>query len=401
MKKKIMRILLILGGLLVAILLYSVVSFSPEYMYRIIKYGESDVMDYRIFSERTIQNSKQPHYYDKDISDTLEGRTIQYKYKGKKHEEKLNDFLEDTQTTSFVIIKDDKIIFEKYYNGYNKDSINTSFSSVKSIVSLLIGIAIDKGHIRSEDESIATFIYEFKNTPMEYITIKDLLMMRSKIQYEEGNLWFGDDAKTYYMPNLRDLAIKHIKIDRDYEGNFHYNNYHPLLLGIILERSTGQSVSSFLEENLWKKLGTEYNASWSLDSNESGFEKMESGLNFRTIDFAKIGSMVLHRGKWNSEEIISEDWIIKSTIEEFPLKNQEYKNTFLENTDTGYKYMWYSMENEKGGYDYFAAGKYGQFLYISPKNNIVIVRNGIEAGEVDYWPEVLKDLTIIIEEIEN
>lgn len=69
-----------------------------------------------------------------------------------------------------------------------------------------------------------------------------------------------------------------IKIDKEYEGNFHYNNYHPLLLGIILERSTGQSVSSFLEEKLWKKLGTEYNASWSFDNNQSSFEKMEEAL---------------------------------------------------------------------------------------------------------------------------
>ena len=126
---------------------------------------------------------------------------------------------------------------------------------------------------------------------MESITIEDLLLMRSDIRYEEGNIWFGDVAKTYYMPNLRDLALSPDELTTKYEGKFHYNNYHPLLLGIILERSTGKHVAEYLEEKLWRKMGAEQDASWSLDSEESGFEKMESGINFIAIDFVKIGSM--------------------------------------------------------------------------------------------------------------
>ncbi|KAB3529608.1 serine hydrolase domain-containing protein [Alkaliphilus serpentinus] len=401
MKNNILKFAVILGGIFVVIILLSIVSYSPEYMYRVIRYRESDVNDYKIFPERTVEHSTQPYNYKMKLLDGLEDKVISYKYISKNYEKKLMDFLEDTKTTSFIIIHDDKIVFEQYFNGYNRDSINTSFSSVKSIVSLLIGIAIDEGYIEGEKQSIADYIHEFKNTTLEEITIEDLLLMRSKIRYKEGSLWFGDDAKTYYMPNLRELAITHIKIDKNYKGNFHYNNYHPLLLGIILERSTGQDVSSFLEEKLWKKLGTEYNASWSLDSSESGFEKMESGLNFRSIDFVKVGSMLLHMGKWNSEDIISEDWIYKSIIAEFPLDEGDYKNSFLEKTDVGYKYMWYSFENNNGGYDYFAAGKHGQFLYISPMNNIVIVRNGIESGKIDWWPDVLENITNIVAELQN
>lgn len=401
MKKKILKCTVIIGGILVVFILFSIVRYSPEYMYRIIKNGESDVNDYKVFPERTIQHSEKPYYYKRNLIDSLEDKVISYKYNSKNYEKKLINLLEDTNTTALIIIHDDKIAFEQYYNGYKRDSINTSFSSVKSIVSLLIGIAIDEGYIVNEKQSIADYIHEFKNTELEEITIEDLLRMRSKISYKEGGIWFGDDAKTYYMPNLRDLAINHIKIDKNYKGNFHYNNYHPLLLGIILERSTGQSVSGFLEDKLWKKLGTEYDASWSLDSIDNGFEKMESGLNFRSIDLVKIGSMLLHMGKWNGEDIISEDWINKSTISEFPLDKEDYKNSFLENTDTGYQYMWYSLENNNGGYDYFAAGKYGQIIYISPVNKIVIVRNGIEAGKVDWWPEVLESITNIVAEIQN
>lgn len=373
--------------------MFSIVRYSPEYMYRILRYRDSDVNDYKIFPEKIIQSSIEPYYYESEIMDGLGEEVVHYRYNGEDRKEKLNIFLENTKTTSFIVIHNDKVVFEQYYNGYSRDSINTSFSSVKSIVSLLIGIAIDEGFIKNEKQSIAEYIHEFKNTPMEEITIEDLLMMRSKIRYKEGSLWFGDDAKTYYMPNLRELAMDHIRIDKEYQGNFLYNNYHPLLLGIILERSTGQRVSSFLEEKLWKKIGSEYDASWSLDSHKNEFEKMESGLNFCSIDFAKIGSMLLHMGKWNGEDIISEDWIYKSTIAEFPLEEQEYKNTFLENTGAGYQYMWYSIEKKQGAYDYFAAGKHGQFLYVSPQNNIVILRNGIESGKVDWWPNVLENIT--------
>ncbi|MFP4016802.1 MAG: serine hydrolase domain-containing protein, partial [Halanaerobiales bacterium] len=244
---------------------------------------------------------------------------------------------------------------------------------------------------KSEEQSIADYIQEFRDTTFQHISIKDLLLMRSDIYYEEGKLWFSDDTKTYYLPDLRDLAINNIRINKKYDGCFHYNNYHPLLLGIILERSTGVSVSAYLEEKIWSKLGMEYDATWSIDSFESNFEKMESGLNFRSIDFAKIGSMILHNGKWDEEDIVSDDWLKRSTIAEFPLKSEDYHGTFLENKNTAYKYMWYSLRNEKGGIDFYAAGKYGQYLYISPLNNTVIVRNGYSYGSVDWWPSVLAE----------
>jgi len=119
---------------------------------------------------------------------------------------------------------------------------------------------------------------------------------------------------------------------------------------------------------------------------------MESGLNFRAIDLAKVGSMLLHKGFWNENRIVSEQWIDKSTVAEFPLVEEEYKGSFLENKETGYQYMWYSTITQKLGIDYFALGKYGQYLYISPKNNTVIVRTGVNYGEVDWWPDILKEI---------
>lgn len=402
MKKKTTKLLLIvltipLIGSVLLVLVSSLI-FSPQYVFRTIVNGNSDVMDYKVFPERIIQKSSQSYYYKYNLDESLKVMSIDYNYKGKGRTKPLDTFLKQTNTTSFIIVHDDKVVLEEYYNGYDQDTVNTSFSMAKSIDSLLIGMAIEDGYIKSVKQSIADYISEFKGTNMERITIEDLLLMRSNISYEEGNIWFGDDAKTYYMPDLRNLALTHNNLTAKYQGKFHYNNYHPLLLGIILERGTGEHVSEYFEKKFWNKIGAEDDASWSLDSRESGFEKMESGINFKAIDFIKIGSMLLHGGTWNGQDILNEKWIKRSTQSDFPLNNDEYKDSFLENSNIGYKYMWYSTPNNNGGLDYFAMGKYGQYLYMSPENNIVILRTGKSLGNVDSWPKIFKEVAIKIGE---
>ncbi|MFZ7942575.1 serine hydrolase domain-containing protein [Neobacillus sp. 19] len=398
MKKKTTKLLLIIFTIpligSVLLVLVSSFIFSPQYVFRTIVNGNSDVMEYNVFPERIISRSSQPYFYKYSLNESLKTMPIDYMYRGKGRTKPLDTFLMETNTTSFIIVYDDKVVMEEYYNGFDKDTVNTSFSMAKSIDSLLIGEAIEDGYIKSVKQSIADYIIEFKGTNMEGITIEDLLLMRSNISYEEGNIWFGDDAKTYYMPDLRSLALAHNHLTTKYQGKFHYNNYHPLLLGIILERSSGKHVAEYFEQKVWNKIGAEYEGSWSLDSKETGFEKMESGINFKAIDFVKIGSMLLHGGTWNGQHILNENWIKQSTLSEFPLNSAEYKGSFLENSNIGYKYMWYSTPNKNGGLDYFAMGKYGQYLYMSPENNIVILRTGKSQGKVDSWPDVLKEVSL-------
>lgn len=271
--------------------------------------------------------------------------------------------------------------------------LKKEISIAKSIVSLLIGKAIENGHIKSINEPIANYIEEFENKEIGKTTIEDLLLMRSNIAYNEDKfLWFGDDTLTYWYDNLRELALSHTNLTDKYNDKFHYNNYHPLLLGIILERSTGVSVSKYFEREIWQKIGAEYNASWSLDSDKSGFEKMESGVNFRAVDFIKIGSMVLHAGFWNGNQIINSEWLNVSTLCESPINNSEYGNSFLAGKNIGYKYMWYCIPSAKNSYDIVAWGKSNQILYISPANNLVILRTGKTDGGVSNWIETIKGI---------
>lgn len=270
--------------------------FSPTYLGRVLTYWDSSVTDYKIFPERVIAKSEQSYIYTKNINSSLDDIIVSYQNR----QRTLNEFIKNTDTTSFLIVKNDEIVYEKYANGYNENSVNTSFSMAKSIDSLLIGKAIEDGYINSVNQPISDYLNEFNGLEIGKTTIEDLLLMRSDIVYDEDKfLWFGDDTLTYWYDNLRELALSNTNLTDKYNGKFHYNNFHPLLLGIILERSTGISVSKYFEREIWQKIGAEYNASWSLDSNKSGFEKMESGINFRAVDFIKIGSMVLHEGFWN------------------------------------------------------------------------------------------------------
>lgn len=326
---------------------------------------------------------------------------INYYYKQKRYTiGDAKQFFNETDTTSFIIIKNDKIIYEKYFNDYSRESINTSFSVAKSFVSFLIGKAIGDGYIESIEEPITNYIPELSNKGFEEISIEHLLNMSSGLHYNERPLLFSDDAKTYYSPNLRRLALGETKlVDRPGE-KFLYNNYNPLLLGIILERSTQKTISEYLQETLWKPVGMQFSATWSIDSQKHGFEKMESGINARAIDFARFGKLYLNKGNWNGEQIISSQWIIDSTKRKENLNDSYYSYTEWDffNRDNGYyKYMWLGYEREDGDYDFFAHGKYGQVIYVSPKYNVVIVRTGKTAGKVDFWPEILLELSSKLE----
>lgn len=361
--------------------------YSPAYLGRVLSHWDSGVEDYKIFPGRIIEKSEKPYAYTKNINPAIGGICVNYKNKQKA----LNEFVEITDTTSFLIIKNDQIVYENYAGGYDENSIFTSFSMAKSVVSLLVGKAIEEGYIKSVKQPICAYLDEFKGLEIGNTTIEELLLMRSEIAYDENKfLWFGDDSLTYWHTDLRKLALSHTKPDGDYNGGFKYNNYHPLLLGIILERSTNMSVSDYFGRTIWHKIGAEYDSSWSLDSEKNCFEKMESGINFRAVDFVKIGSMVLHGGFWNGAQIVGKDWLDASTLCNFPIDDGEYANTFLAGKNIGYKYMWYCTPSSRSGYDIIAWGKSDQILYISPANDAVVLRTGKTDGGVANWVEAIK-----------
>jgi CubicO group peptidase (beta-lactamase class C family) len=297
----------------------------------------------------------------------------------------LDEFLRDTETLAFLVVHDDRLAYERYFNGATRESLQTSFSAAKSFVSILVGIAIDEGLIGSVDDRVTEYLPELaaRDPRFREITLRHLLTMSSGIRYREGGFpSLGDDTYTYYGVDLRDVAINRIRIAGRPGVAWQYNNYHPLLLGLVLERTSGTSVSEFMGRRLWQPLGAEADATWNLDSERSGFEKMESGLNARPVDYARFGLLMLHNGEWNGGQIVSGDWVRAATGAN-PSTDQAYYH--------GYRYFWW-MDVERPG-RFYALGKYGQYVYVAPDADTVVVRFGSDwdPGSIT-WLATFRDI---------
>jgi len=366
-------------------------SYLESYTARVILYNKVSIQDFKIFPQREIKNQEPPFIFPKKLSPELFGQ-IEYRSLSRVRRQSLDDLNASNQTSAFIVIQNDAILYENYFNGYRRDSLTTIFSVTKSFCSALIGIAIDEGLIKSVDDPVIKYVPELKGRGLDELTIRHLLNMSSGIKYQEGWFPWVDEPKSYYEPDLRRLTLSVVWDGEPVGKYFHYNNYHPPLEGIILERVTGKTVSAYLEEKIWKPLGMEYPASFSLDSETDGFEKLEGGLNARAIDLAKFGRLYLNRGNWNGKQIISEKWVLESTSPD-PNDRRIWKSYPEFQAKNGYyKYHWWGRTKPEGSYDFLAIGNLGEYIYVCPKKNLIIVRLGKNYGLVDDWPDLFQTI---------
>ena len=330
---------------------------------RFVFYNFADIKDHKKFQSRPLTAATSPFNF-------------QITNKGKFPKELNNipfdKYLEDNKTVAFLIIKNDTIQYEKYFKGYDKESIVPSFSMAKSVTSILIGCAIDEGLIKSVDEPITSYIPELKKNGLDKVTIKHLLQMTSGIKFNESYVNpFGDAASFYYGLNLR-KEIGKMKLKTEPGKKFEYVSANTQLLGLVLERSLkDKTITSYLQEKIWTPLEMEYDASWSIDRKKNGLEKTFCCLNARARDFAKIGRLYKNKGNWNGKQIVSQKWVEEST----KLDTSEGSANF-------YQYQWWlPTPNE----DFMAEGILGQFVYVNPKKDLIIVRLGKNEGKADWW----------------
>ena len=370
--------LLTIIGLLV---LYGSIAYSPTYVYRVLAWRDSDAFDWQKFPNHPLKASPTPYQFASSPDPRVE--ELLTKLSGA---DNWDSFMEANGTQAFIVIQDGTVLYENYYNDTQHDSIVTSFSVAKSFDSALIGKAIEEGYINSVNDPITTYLPELAERDPQFneITIRHVLLMASGLEYTEMRplLFNGDDPLTTYFPNQRKLALENTFIIDPPVQYFQYNKYHPQLLGLILERTTGMTVTQYLQTRLWDPLGMEFDGSWSTDSKESDFEKMETGVNARAIDFAKFGVLYLDGGNWNGTQILSKAWVDESTQPLLPENYSSYYTDYVKAMPGQgyYNYMWWGMVREDGTYDFTAEGDKGQFIYVSPENNMVIVRNGTQYG---------------------
>lgn len=379
------RVLVAIAGLLTVWLIVAGVVYSPEYVRRVLVWGESDQRDYlENFPSRALDASSSPFTFGV----ALDEDQVRSAFEPAFGVDDLDAFLGSVDTQAFIVIHHDQIIYEHYFNGAARDSMLTSFSVAKSFDSALIGMAIDEGFIRGVDDPITDYLPELavRDARFANITIRDLLLMASGLDFKEMRwaLFNGDDPITTYFPDQRKAALEWTSIVESPGEHFSYDKYHPQMLGMILERATGMSVTEYTQTRLWDRIGMEFGGSWALDS-DGGFEKMEAGLNARAIDYAKLGRLYLNGGVWNGARVLSAQWVNDSTSFDPTTQNADYYQlSFGPGVYAGgigyYKYMWYGMQRDGAASDFFAEGDHGQLIYVSPSRDLIVVRFGTEYG---------------------
>jgi CubicO group peptidase (beta-lactamase class C family) len=368
-------ILVALVLLVIAWVGWAAQAYSVEYVRRVLAYRQSDLGDYlEHFPHRALAASASPFRFQA----APETHRVEDAFKAAFGVQDPAAFLIGNGTQAFIVIRDDRVLLERYYNGFARDSMVTSFSVAKSFVSTLIGMAIERGYISGLDEPITTYLPELRarDARFDRITIRHLLTMSSGIDYRayRWRLFDGDDPLSTYHPDQRAIRMDNTRIVAPPGQRFVYNKYHPQLLGMILERSMGMSVTAWTQQCLWTPLGMEFDGAWAIDSTTSGFEKMEAGLNARPIDFAKLGRLFLNRGQWDGARLISAEWVALAT----GVDPRGLAPTF--SGATSYGLMWWVRPGGAGAPDFSAIGDHGQFVFVSPRNRIIIVRTGAEYG---------------------
>lgn len=350
------------------ILLIVIATLGSCQMGRFIYYNFADITDYKIFPKRELHSNTEKFTFQT----TDKGRFPKTLTTGKENKVvPFESFLEEHNTVAFLIIRNDTIQYEKYFNKYKQSDVIASFSMAKSVTSILIGCAIDDGLIKSVEEPVIQYIPELAKNGFSDLKIIHLLQMTSGIQFNESYVNpFGDAASIYYGRNL-DKEIKHFKRKCAPGVEFEYKSGDPQILGLLLQRALkGKSITEYLQEKLWTPLGMEYDASWSIDKKSNGLEKTFCCINARARDFAKIGRLYLNKGKWNGKQIVSEKWVTESTKVDTSNGSAKY-----------YQYQWW-LPSPNG--DFMAQGILGQYVYVNPAKNLILVRLGKSDGGVNW-----------------
>ena len=290
------------------------------------------------------------------------------KYNSKRISPEAQQEFDALGSVAYVIVKNDSLIHEQYWDGYGEDSYSNSFSMAKTFVGILIGIAIDEGKIKSTEQAVGDFLPEFKAGENAKLTIKHLLTMSSGIDFDENYVSpFAYPALAYYGSDLKKLTDKY-SVKEEPGKVFKYLSGNTVLLGFILEKATGKKVSEYASEKLWKPLGAKNSAFWSMD-HENGMEKVYCCFNSNAPDFARIGELFLDSGKVNGKQIISPDYVLNS------VKIADLSDTNGK-PQKKYGYAWWLIPDYKGHTIYYARGILGQYILCIPDQKMVVVRLG-------------------------
>ncbi|MCB0686590.1 MAG: serine hydrolase [Saprospiraceae bacterium] len=319
---------------------------------------EKEAFDNRVISKNTGQPwAADAHLQERELSDTAIAK------------------LEALKSTAFLVIKDQKIHYEKYWPPFDIRTTSNSFSVAKSIVATLIGIAAKQG-LLTLDDPVAEYLSSFREPPKDKIKIRHLLQMSSGLKWveSEGSA-LSHNAQAYYGDDLQTM-IDHLAVRRNPGEVFRYASGNTQILGMVLTKIVGTSLSEFASKNLWSCIGAEDDAYWNLD-HQGGMEKAFCCFYATPRDFARIGQLYLNEGRWNGVQLLDPEFIREATS---PVL---LPDIWLRKANDIYGLHWW-LTTHRGLDFFYARGIRGQYIICNRQHNLIIVRMGHKRNPVDH-----------------
>ncbi|GAA4309698.1 serine hydrolase [Pontixanthobacter gangjinensis] len=372
--KKLLRILLFfLGFLLFASLLLYVLGYG--YIFKAVStvyftgHTTAFIDDYPYFENSVIENA-----------DSVQQWPLHEEYNEVKATSGLDSLNRELETAAFLIIKNDSIWFEKYYNGYTDTSRTNSFSMAKSIVTALMFKAIQDGYIENTEQPVADFYPEFN----QGLTVGDLSSMASGLNWDENYYSpFSSTARGYFGDDLKEQILE-LEVTETPGKEFEYLSGNTELLGMVIAKASGKSLSEYLSESFWKPLGMNDDALWQLDSEENEMEKAYCCIASNARNFAKFGKLFINYGDWQGKQLLDSSYIVMAS-----------KPRFKETPYYGYGFW---LSDHKGKEIFYMRGVLGQYVIMIPEEDLVIVRLGRKLIRKEKGDKHYKDFYMYIDE---
>ncbi|WP_034042247.1 serine hydrolase domain-containing protein [Wocania ichthyoenteri] len=372
--KKFFKWIIILFGLLVVVLYATDTDYLLKAVRTIYLTGHSTAYleDYKKFDNQVVENgTPQPWPNHKNYNSVQESKSLKQINKTNK-------------TIAYVIIKNDSIWFENYYDGFNENSQTNSFSMAKSYVSGLMGKAIQEGYIKSLDQPVSDFLPTFNEGLAAKMTVGDLSSMASGTNWDEKYYSpLSITTRAYFDDDLEKVMLG-LKVVREPGTSYKYASGDTQMLAMVIEKATGKKMYDYLTESFWKPLGSENPTLWQVDSEDHDLVKAYCCIASNAKDFARFGKLYKDYGKWNGQQVLDSAFVAKSLKPRFP-----------ESPEYGYGW-WLKTIGDK--HFFMMRGHLGQYVFVEPNDNIIIVRLGHSKGPGDAVATFTDDITTYIKE---
>lgn len=358
MKKLVKNSLYGLGGI---VLLGTGLSYTPPFVHirNYLQRGDVSIMDVEKHPTRQVLASSKPEPWPLDSQ-----------FNKAVIAQNLLDTLQKYQTTAFLVFQDGKLKYEKYWEGTNDQTRSQSFSAAKSVISMLIGVAIGEGRIKSVDEPVANYIDSFREGEKAKITLRNCLTMSSGLDWHEGDKGvFSNNAYGYYGEDIAKV-IDGLQVEKPIGREFEYRSGDTQILGLILEKVYRKKIADLASEKIFQQIGSETNALWMLDKKE-GREKSFCCLAPTARDYARFGHLMLWKGQWKGRPIVPQPYMEEALRPATYLLNRNNQQP-----QQVYGFQFWIQSYQDSVYTVSMRGLLGQLIWAIPSKNAVVVRLG-------------------------